>query len=80
MSDGMEQERRWFSETLALAEPFDALFSRGAPCLRVTNPHWRFQAGKVEVAGGAVNRDINPLSRSRAHRFRSCDVRNFERS
>jgi hypothetical protein len=30
-----------FSETLALAEPFDALFSRGAPRLRVTNPHWR---------------------------------------
>src|ERR1035437_10604245 len=45
-----------FSETLALAEPFDALFSRGAPRLRVTNPHWRgFQAGrKGEVAGGAV--------------------------
>jgi len=29
-----------FGETLALAEPFDALFSRGAPRLRVTNPHW----------------------------------------
>ncbi len=32
---------RHLSEVLALAEPSDALFSRGAPRLRVTNPHWR---------------------------------------
>jgi hypothetical protein len=30
-----------FSETLALAEPFDDLFSRGALHLRVTSPHRR---------------------------------------
>ena len=37
-----------FGETLALAEPFDALFSRGAPRLGVTTRTLaRFQAGKV---------------------------------
>src|SRR6266446_3454846 len=30
-----------FSETLALAEPFDDLFSPAAPHLRVTSPHRR---------------------------------------
>ena len=72
-----------FSETLALAGPFDALFSRGAPRLRVTTTvkqqgpgsgtvilTWAFTLERVtgiEPALSAWEADVLPLNYTRVH-------------